>query len=149
VDLGEPGGGQSVAAVIFRELSAVLVPGAPQMLRHARVVGVGRESDSRLGTLSLPSSPVQSISFNSALQTYSWRSGRVHGNLACLFPSLIPKLLHSVSALPNAINLGNIANWNTFLQLQALVTVVAFSVSSHSFHKHLLSAGAQCVQAPC
>lgn len=64
-------------------------------------------------------------------------------------PSLIPKLLQSVTPLPDAINLCNIANWNTFLQPQALVTVIAFSVSSHLFHKHLLSAGAQYVQEPC
>lgn len=36
------------AAAVFGEPRAALVPGVPQMLRHARVVGVGRESDSRL-----------------------------------------------------------------------------------------------------
>lgn len=148
MDPGEPGGGESVAAVIFRELSAVLVLGAPQMLRHARVVGVGRESESGLGTLSLPSFSGP-VSFTSAPRTYSWRSSQIHGDLARLFPSLIPKLLQSVTPLPDAISLCNIANWNTFLQPQALVTVIAFSVSSHLFHKHLLSAGAQYVQAPC
>lgn len=38
----------AAAAAVFGEPRAALVPGVPQMLRHARVVGVGRESDSRL-----------------------------------------------------------------------------------------------------
>lgn len=98
VDPGEPGGGESVAAVIFRELSAVLVPGAPQMLRHARVVGVGRESESGLGTLSLPSFSGP-VSFTSAPRTYSWRSSQKHGDLACLsFPHpQTPAISHSVT----------------------------------------------------
>lgn len=46
VGLGEPGSGESVNAVVFREPGPPLVPSVSQMLRHARVVRVGRESDS-------------------------------------------------------------------------------------------------------
>lgn len=149
VDLGEPGRGESVAAVNFRSSVRFWCP----VLLRCPDTHVWWESGGNLTVgwepSPCPPSPVLSISFNSALRTYSWCSSPIHGNLACLFPTLIPKPLHPVSPLPNAINLRDIANWNTFLQLQALVTVTAFSVSGHSFHRHLLSAGAQYVQALC
>lgn len=100
---GSGTGAESVAAVIFWELHAALVPGVPQMLRHARVVGVGKESDSWLGTLPLPSfsGPIHLIqlcppNIQLALKPDTWKS--------CLFPSLIPKLLRSSSPLLNAIS---------------------------------------------
>lgn len=116
----------------------------------ARVVVVGRECRSRLGTLCLHflfglTHLIQLCAF----QPCSWLRPDTRESCLTLLHSSSNPCIQSSFTKSYHLDLQNISNRYTFLPLQALVTETACSVCchSHSCHRHLLSASS--VQAPC